>query len=377
MLEAFDLCGSLRGAGELAGVSHHTVARYVAERDEGRLGGVGPVRRERIIDPFFGEDRGVGRAVARQDPRRPGLRQAEGVGVCGFGPHGAPGGRGGEGQPSPWPAAGVSAVDPRAWDVGAVGLGHRSGHRRAKDESVLCVAGVVAVPGGDRDLGPHPAHGGRLCGSGDASLRRCTDVLAHRQRAHGHDRSRRGGAGQASRDGRGRRPLRDHGGDVCAGGPRVQRRVRGDGAGRHPLRAVRPNRGRPPPAFDAWASDDRRRPLPGAPGWPLGRRPKPTSAAEAEFLALGEGARLWLVEAASAGTSRIKAKMAQAVTLARLHGQIRVDWALGHAATYARFADGDLASILAAHPVGERHTAGEDHSLQPGTAAWRRLGGDR
>ena len=31
LLEAFDLCGSLRGAGELAGVSHHTVARYVAE----------------------------------------------------------------------------------------------------------------------------------------------------------------------------------------------------------------------------------------------------------------------------------------------------------------------------------------------------------
>ena len=69
--------------------------------------------------------------------------------------------------------------------------------------------------------------------------------------------------------------------------------------------------------------------------------------------------------------------MAQAVDLARLHGQMRVDWALGHAATYARFAAGDLTSILAAHPVGERHTAGEDHSLQPGTAAWRRLGGDR
>ena len=37
MLEAFDLCGSLRGAGDLAGVSHHTVARYVAERDAGEL----------------------------------------------------------------------------------------------------------------------------------------------------------------------------------------------------------------------------------------------------------------------------------------------------------------------------------------------------
>ena len=38
--------------------------------------------------------------------------------------------------------------------------------------------------------------------------------------------------GQASGDGRGRRSLRDHGGDVCAGGPRVQRRQRGDGASR-------------------------------------------------------------------------------------------------------------------------------------------------
>ena len=69
--------------------------------------------------------------------------------------------------------------------------------------------------------------------------------------------------------------------------------------------------------------------------------------------------------------------MAQAVDLARLHGQTHVDWALGHAATYARFADGDLASILAAHPLGERHSAGEDHSPRTGTAAWSRLGDDR
>ena len=45
MLEAFDVAGSLRGAGELAGVSHHTVARYVAERDAGELAGDGPRRR--------------------------------------------------------------------------------------------------------------------------------------------------------------------------------------------------------------------------------------------------------------------------------------------------------------------------------------------
>jgi molybdenum-dependent DNA-binding transcriptional regulator ModE len=33
ILEAYDLTGSLRDAAELAGCSHHTVARYVAERE--------------------------------------------------------------------------------------------------------------------------------------------------------------------------------------------------------------------------------------------------------------------------------------------------------------------------------------------------------
>ena len=232
MLEAFDLCGSLRGAGELAGVSHHTVARYVAERDAGELAGGGPRRRGRIIDPwlpkieewvershakiradrafdklkalgFTGSERTVRRAVAEvKANHRRGRRRVY----------------------RPW--------IPRAGHVGAVGLGRRSGHFWAKDESVLCVAGVVEVPGGGRDLGSHPADGDRLSGSSDASLWRRPDLLAHRQRAHGHDRSRRRGAGQASGDGRGRRPLRDHGGDVCAGGPRVQGRVRGDRAGR-------------------------------------------------------------------------------------------------------------------------------------------------
>lgn len=116
---------------------------------------------------------------------------------------------------------------------------------------------------------------------------------------------------------------------------------------------------------------------PPRPVGPLARQPKATSVAEAEFLSLGEGARMWLVEAASAGTSRVKVKMAEAVQLARLHGEVAVDWALGHAATYARFADGDLVSILAAHPVSTSHAAGEDHSLQTGTGAWEGFGGTR
>jgi len=113
---------------------------------------------------------------------------------------------------------------------------------------------------------------------------------------------------------------------------------------------------------------------PPRPPGPLARQPKAMNTAEAEFLALGEGARLWLIEAASAGTSRIKVKMAEAVTLARLHGVERLDWALGHAATYGRFAEGDLASILAANPPGQRRRADEGHSLQPGTSAWEGFG---
>jgi hypothetical protein len=116
---------------------------------------------------------------------------------------------------------------------------------------------------------------------------------------------------------------------------------------------------------------------PPRPDGPLARKPRPTSAAEVEFLAIGEGARSWLIEAAASGTSRVKVKMAEAVTLSRLHGAERVDWALGHAAMFGRFAEGDLASILAANPPGQRRSAGDVHSLQTGTGAWHQLGGDR
>ena len=65
--------------------------------------------------------------------------------------------------------------------------------------------------------------------------------------------------------------------------------------------------------------------------------------------------------------------MAQAVHPTRLHGHTRVDWALGHAATYGRFADGDPASILAAHPPGQRRRAddiiSDDIGLLPVSAA--------
>jgi len=52
MLEAFDLTGSLRDAGELAGVSHHTVARYVAAREAGALSDRAAARSQ-LIDEFL------------------------------------------------------------------------------------------------------------------------------------------------------------------------------------------------------------------------------------------------------------------------------------------------------------------------------------
>src|SRR5207302_167078 len=62
---------------------------------------------------------------------------------------------------------------------------------------------------------------------------------------------------------------------------------------------------------------------------------------------IGHSAALWLTEAGANGISRVRAKMADAVALARLSGSTVVDWALGRAAVYGRFAESDLASIIA------------------------------
>lgn len=119
--------------------------------------------------------------------------------------------------------------------------------------------------------------------------------------------------------------------------------------------------------------------FPDAPAGALHRQPKARNAAEAAFLALGDGARLWLTEAAAAGTARMRVKMAEAVALAKLFDPGEVDWALGHAALHSRFAEADLPSILNHHAAsggaGQAHTAGEDRSLTQGTSGWAALGG--
>jgi hypothetical protein len=110
------------------------------------------------------------------------------------------------------------------------------------------------------------------------------------------------------------------------------------------------------------------------------RTPQARTAAEQAFLGIGDGARAWLVEAAAAGAGRVRGKMAEAVTLAKLHGVGVVDQALGTAALAGRFGDGDLLAILTHQltgPAAQPARASEAHSLQPGTAAWAQLGTTR
>jgi transposase len=60
--------------------------------------------------------------------------------------------------------------------------------------------------------------------------------------------------------------------------------------------------------------------FPPAPPGALDRSPRARTAAEAGFLALGEGARTWLIEAAAAGTTKMRVKMADALAMAKLVG---------------------------------------------------------
>jgi hypothetical protein len=113
-------------------------------------------------------------------------------------------------------------------------------------------------------------------------------------------------------------------------------------------------------------------------GTPRPPRVKAVTEAEEAFLAIGGGARAWLIEAGAAGATRVRAKMAEAVELAALAGTAAVDAALGTAALAGRFGDGDLLSITgyqAAAPAhGEVTVPDEAYSAQPGTAAWAGFG---
>ena len=130
ILEAFDLCGSLRDTGELAGFSHHTVAAYVAKRDADELAGDGPRRRGRIIDPWLAK---IEEWVERSHARIRADRAFDKLKALGFEGSGrtvrravaevkANHRRGRRRVYRPW--------DRRAGDVGAAGLGRGPGRRR-------------------------------------------------------------------------------------------------------------------------------------------------------------------------------------------------------------------------------------------------------
>ena len=117
---------------------------------------------------------------------------------------------------------------------------------------------------------------------------------------------------------------------------------------------------------------------PPRPAGAIERKPRAGSSDEEAFLTIGPGAEAWLIAAAAAGATRVRRKLAEAVDLAKLHGSGQVDEALRAAADAGRFADGDLAAILA-HQGGEvipfPTRAGEEQSLQRSTRSWEGFGG--
>lgn len=124
--------------------------------------------------------------------------------------------------------------------------------------------------------------------------------------------------------------------------------------------------------------DDRH--YPPRPAGALKRKPRARNAEEAAFLSLGEGAERWLLKAAAQGVSRIRRKMAEAVDLAKLHGNEQVERALAACAQASRFGEGDLAVILAYQEDGATvipfpaKTAVEEHTLQRSTRSWEGFG---
>jgi transposase len=117
----------------------------------------------------------------------------------------------------------------------------------------------------------------------------------------------------------------------------------------------------------------------------LERVPKAQTDAERAFLQIGPGAGEWLTRAAAAGTVRVRRKMAEAVDLAKLHGETAVEPALMAAAAAGRFDEGAIASILAhqqqqpAAPAAQviefpAARAAETASLQHSTQSWRGFG---
>jgi hypothetical protein len=169
-----------------------------------------------------GEDRGVGRSLARADPCRCRASAAGGDGLSGLGANHAPRGRSGEAPLASRAWAPHAAVGDRAGAVDAVGLRRRSEGRRALDGAVPCLAGLEPIPGHRSAVGPDDGVDGDGTRSRVAGVRGRADLRADRQRAHGLGRSRLRDRGRQPADRLGPAPLRADGRDVRPGRPGEQ-----------------------------------------------------------------------------------------------------------------------------------------------------------
>ncbi len=188
MLEAFDLTGSLRDAAELAGCSHHTVAKHVAARDAGGVSDRAAARPQ-LIDEFLPKleewmehSKGKIRAdVAHDKLLALGYRGSERTTRRAVATVRAAFKAGRVRVHRPW------VTEPGMWLQYDFGDG--PGHRRGEDGAVLRVAGLVAVPGGAGVAGQDDAERVRRAGRDAAPARRGPDVCADRQREDRHRRA--------------------------------------------------------------------------------------------------------------------------------------------------------------------------------------------
>ena len=156
--------------------------------------------------------------------------------------------------------------------------------------------------------------------------------------------------------------------DGVGPGPRRRRRRAGhDRARRRP----RAGRGRPPRPGHPGHPADRRRAFPARhrPARWTGHRAR--NDAEAEFLAIGDGAGLWLTEAAAAGTAKIRVKMAaggrrwrSCSTTTRSTGRWGTPRSTAGSARRPRLDPGPPRPPPSGRQPGSR--AGEDRSPDPG-----------
>ena len=78
------------------------------------------------------------------------------------------------------------------------------------------------------------------------------------------------------------------------------------------------------------------------------RAPRPGTASERQFCALGEAAQAFLVGAAAIGNTRLSSELDVLLALGAAHGHDQLIAALGRAVAFKRFRAADVRSILAA-----------------------------